>query len=109
MALLRILRLRLQLASTHALIWAATFGRDGELRPEAHFALADLHFRLSDAYQAAGRWLPARRHRVIANRHAAAGPPPPTRPAAAMAMPLPRPYTYTDARGIIIDPPDGVA
>ncbi len=91
------------------LSWIATFGRSGELTPEVHWYLADLHFRLASEYKAIHHHVAARRHRKIANEHAAAGPPPEPRPAAAMAMPVPRPALFTDARGRQVPEPDDVA
>jgi len=86
---MRVLRLRLELLSANILVWIATVGREVQLDPETHRYLADLHFRLADAYVTARKLKASRHHRALANRHAAAGPPPePRSPAAAMAMPV---------------------
>lgn len=104
---LPILRLRSELAFAKMMLWLASFGRDVELKPETHLSLADVHFRLAAAYERARKWKLAKRHRIIANRHAVAGPPDPHPPkAAAMAMPVPQPYLMTDARGRIVETDD---
>ena len=103
---MRVLRLRLELLSAKILVWIATVGREVELDPETHLYLADVHFRLADAYAAARKLKASRRHRDLANQHAAAGPSTPLPPAAAMAMPVPQPYFFTDARGPIVEVED---
>ena len=92
-----------------ALIWVARAGREAELTPEVHLYLADLHYRFAFEFEAAGKKKLARRHRVIADQHAVAGPPPDLPPAVAMAMAVPRPPIMTDARGQWFEPPDGAA
>ncbi|HEV7766038.1 MAG TPA: hypothetical protein VGQ76_13620 [Thermoanaerobaculia bacterium] len=84
-----VVRLHWQLAWSRVLLWIASFGRPVTPTPEVHFYLADLHFQLAFAYEALGRAMKARRHRAIANQHAAAGPPADLPPAVAVAMPVP--------------------
>lgn len=100
------LGLHWQLAWARVLLWIASSGRDVEPTPEVHLYLADLHFRLADTYDAAGRTRLASKHRVCANKHAVQGPAPELPPAAAMAMPIPHAPIFTDARGRV---PDDVA
>lgn len=103
-------RLRLELGWAHALLWVAGAGRTGEAKPEVHLYLADVHFRLAAEFDAVGKRSAAKRHRRIANTHAAAGPPPDLPPAAAMAMARPQEPIFTDARGKWVEPPpDDVA
>jgi hypothetical protein len=104
------LRLFWELAWTHVILWIARADRNIELKPEVHLYLADVHFRLAAHCDAAGKHTEGARHRHIANRHAALGPPPDLPPAVAIAMPVPQPPTFTDARGRFVPhPPDGVA
>lgn len=91
-------RLLWKLACAHVLLWVAGAGRTGEVRPEVHGYLADLHFNLSAEYETARNWRAARRHRHIAEVHLAATPAPEPSPSAAMAMPVPQPPTFVDAR-----------
>ena len=106
-----VIRLRVELLSTRALLWFASVGRDVELKPETHLYLANLHFRLAAAYDSAGNPKRSKKHRGLGTQHASAGDPEPPCPAAAMAMPVPQPFTFTDVRGLWIDPadPDDVA
>ena len=104
--MIAVLQLRWQLAWAVVLLWVAGAGRTGEAKPEVHLYLADLHYRLADAYRSAGRLQAAAREERLANKHAENGPPPEPRPAAAMAMGVPQPPTFTDARGKRFDPDD---
>ena len=99
-------RLHVDLLSARVFLWFASLGRAVEPTPEVHLYLADLHFRLAAAYEAAGRLTSARRHRDLANQHASMAPPPPPRPPAAMAMAVPVPPWFTDARGSVWPPDD---
>jgi hypothetical protein len=81
-----VLSLKWRLAWARVLLWIASVGREAEPTPEVHWYLADLHFRLCDAYERVGKRKLAREHKAIANRHAAKGPPPDLPPAVAMAM-----------------------
>lgn len=92
-----VVSLQWQLAWSRALLWIASFGRPVTPTPEVHYYLADLHFQLASAYDALRQPEKAQRHRAIANKHAAAGPPADLPPAVAVAMPVP------------LDPPDDAA
>ena len=92
-----------QLGWAHVLLWIAGAGRTGDARPEVHLYLADLHFKLAAQFEAQHKWTTARKHRRIANEHAALGPPLDPKPAVAVAMPVPRAPIFTDARGKAID------
>jgi hypothetical protein len=84
--------------SARALVWAASWGRDGELTPEAHIYFFDRYHRLAEWHRARGRFAKARRLQAKADEHYRAGggvdgPP----YAAAMAMPRPRRFLRTEA------------
>ena len=90
--------LALDLLSARLLVWAAKWGRDGELTTEAHAYFYDRYSRLAAYHRAEGHHhraerleAKAREHRVSGN----AGPP----YAAAMAMPRPERFIRTRAVG----------
>jgi hypothetical protein len=75
------------LLSAKAMVWAARFGRDVELKPEAHVYFFDRYSRLAEYHRSRGRVDKARRFQRKADEHYRAsggfdGPP----YAAAMAM-----------------------
>ncbi len=88
-------QLRADLASARFLLWVASAGRSGELRPEVHLYLYDRYWRLAIHYEQRGKTRRARQLRIKAERHFQLsghdGPP----FAAAMAMPVPRPAFRT--------------
>jgi hypothetical protein len=80
------------------LVWAASWGRDAELTPEAHLYFFDRYHRLAEWHRARGRFAKARFLQARADEHyraggGADGPP----YAAAMAMPRPRRFVTIDA------------
>jgi len=91
------LPLVIDLASAWALVWLASWGRDGELTPDAHLYFFDRYSRLAEWHRARGHFAKARRLETKAEMHhvrdSGGGPP----YAAAMAMPRPRRLTVTNA------------
>ena len=84
--------------SARGLVWAASWGRDAELTPEAHIYFFDRYYRLAEWHRARGRLGKARQLQAKADEHYVAGggvdgPP----YAAAMAMPRPRRFVTIDA------------
>jgi hypothetical protein len=103
--------LRLDLVSAKLLVWLASAGRDGDLRPETHLYFFDRYARLADVHSRRGHEARARALRAKAEEHYHAsggddGPP----YAAAMAMPRPRSWVMTDARSDrALRPPDNAS
>jgi len=91
------LSLAIDLASAKVLVWVASFGREGELTPEAHLYFFDRYSRLARCHRERGRIVKARRFDAKAEAHRVddplGGPP----YAAAMAMPRPRRFIFTNA------------
>ncbi len=91
--------LRVDLLSTRVLLWVATAGRSGELRPEVHLYLYDRYRRLAVHHERRGRPSRAALLRAKADSHYREsgddGPP----FAAALAMPRPRAFTSIEAVG----------
>jgi hypothetical protein len=91
-----IVRLRLDVASAHILVWFASAGRDGELTPQAHIYFFDRYQRLAEYYWKRGDKTRALEMDEKAAEHARYGgwdrPP----HAAAMAMPRPPQWFVTD-------------
>ena len=88
--------LSLDVWSARFLVWAASWGRDGELTPEAHAYFYDRYSRLAARHRAKGRLRRAARLDVKAREHYSpdnSGPP----FAAAMAMPRPTRFIRTNA------------
>jgi hypothetical protein len=82
--------------SARLLVWAASWGRDAELTPEAHAYFYDRYSRLAAHHRAKGRLRKAARLEVKAREHYSpenSGPP----YAAAMAMPRPARFIRTTA------------
>ncbi len=84
--------------SARVLVWAASWGREAELTPEAHIHFFDRYHRLAEWHRARGRFAKARRLQAKADEHYRAGggvdgPP----YAAAMAMPRPRRFVAIEA------------
>jgi len=84
--------------SARSLVWAASWGRDAELTPEAHIYFFDRYHRLAEWHRSRERLAKARHFQAKADEHYRAGggvdgPP----YAAAMAMPRPRRFITTDA------------
>jgi hypothetical protein len=102
--------LRYDLFSAKLLVWVASIGQDGELRPEAHLYLFDRYWRLAEMHRERGHHAKARALRAKAEEHyrAGGGDGPPY--AAAMGMPRPRSWIVTDARSDrSLRPPDDAA
>ena len=87
--------LSVDLLSARALVWFASWGRDGELTPDAHQYFFDRYNRLARHYRKHGRLDKARRCQAKAHEHELADGGPPY--AAAMAMPRPRHFVRTNA------------
>ena len=62
-------QLRADLASARFLLWVASAGRSGELRPEVHLYLYDRYWRLAIHYEQRGKTCRARQLRIKAERH----------------------------------------
>jgi len=89
-------RLTLDLLSARLLVWAASWGRDAALTPEAHAYFCDRYSRLAAYHRAKGRLHRAARLEAKAHEHHRpdhSGPP----YAAAMAMPRPVRFIRTTA------------
>ena len=74
-ATVALLRLKWQLLSARALLWAASAGRHVEPTPETHRYFADLYYCIAAHYERKGKAKRARRYRELAERHAAASGP----------------------------------
>lgn len=77
-------------------MWLASWGRDAELRPEAHLYFFERYSMLAQYHRERGRLEKARRFEAKAEAHRVEpldGPP----YAAAMAMPRPRRLVITNA------------
>ena len=82
--------------SARLLVWAASWGRDAQLTPEAHAYFYDRYSRLAAHHRARGRLRNAARLEMKAREHYRpdqSGPP----YAAAMAMPRPTRFIRTNA------------
>jgi hypothetical protein len=90
-------RLRLDIGTTHALVWIANPTGRRLLNPEVHLYLADRYGRLARHHRLHGNARRAERLERKAERHFELGGGDAPRPAAAMAMPIPRPPTFVDA------------
>ncbi len=62
-------QLRADLASARFLLWVASAGRSGELRPEVHLYLYDRYWRLAIYYEQRGKTRRAQQLRIKAERH----------------------------------------
>jgi hypothetical protein len=92
------LALVVDIVTAKVLVWAASVGRNVDLKPEAHIYFFDRYTRLAKYHRDRGRLDKARRLQMKADEHYRAGggfdgPP----YAAAMGMPRPRRFVRTDA------------
>jgi len=87
--------LSLDLISAKAMVWLATWGRDGELTTDAHRYFFDRYSRLADYHRQHGQVRKALRLKAKAEEHRVDDDGPPY--AAAMAMPRPRRFMRTNA------------
>src|ERR1041385_1384661 len=104
-------RLRIDLATAHALLLVVDARGNAKLKPDVHLYFADRYSRLAPHHRRRGN---ARRANVLlgkARRHFHLGGGDPRPPAAALAMPAPRRPTFVEAIGFWDDvpPPNNAA
>ena len=101
--------LSLDLLTAKVLVWAASWGRDAELTPEAHLYFFDCYRRLAVHHRARGQLAKAKRLQAKAAEHYIPGSDDGPPYAAAMAMARPRQFIRTNAvsKNRVIGPDDG--
>jgi hypothetical protein len=87
----------LDLLTAKALVWAASWGRDAELTPQAHLYFFDRYRRLAEHHRARGQFGKAKRFQDKAAEHYIPGSDDGPPYAAAMAMTRPRQFIQTNA------------